>query len=205
MPMGASLFEIVCGTFNKFPTFLYRHLKLSETLEKSVCYCYTSYEMTDQFLWFQVQSTATAAIGIHPIKPDCNSWWISKMQSGREDTLEEWYAIKFCFNLEKMPQNVWNASDFFQPSCMNRASEHQSWLAKRLGLGLLCWGFKEFRKRFRQKRPALFKSDQWYFHQDNAPVHNSILVTDYLTKMASRQFLAVPIVQTCSLRLLLIP
>ena len=24
---------------------------------------------------------------------------------------------------------------------------------------------------------------QWLFHQDNAPVHNSILVTDYLTKM----------------------
>ena len=24
---------------------------------------------------------------------------------------------------------------------------------------------------------------QWYFHQDNAPVHNSILVIDYLTKM----------------------
>ena len=24
---------------------------------------------------------------------------------------------------------------------------------------------------------------QWNFHQDNAPVHNSILVTDYLTKM----------------------
>ena len=24
---------------------------------------------------------------------------------------------------------------------------------------------------------------QWHFHQDNAPVHNSILVTDYLTKM----------------------
>ena len=40
-----------------------------------------------------------------------------------------------------------------------------------------------FRKRFRGKRPALFKSDQWHFHQDNAPVHNSILVTDYLTKM----------------------
>ena len=31
--------------------------------------------------------------------------------------------------------------------------------------------------------PALFKSGQWHFHQDNAPVHNSILVTDYLTKM----------------------
>ena len=32
---------------------------------------------------------------------------------------------------------------------------------------------REFRKRFRRKRPALFKSGQWHFH----------LVTDYLTKM----------------------
>ena len=42
---------------------------------------------------------------------------------------------------------------------------------------------REFRRRFRWKRPALFKSGQWHFDQDNAPVHNSILVTDYLTKM----------------------
>ena len=27
------------------------------------------------------------------------------------------------------------------------------------------------------------KLGRWHFHQDNAPVHNSILVTDYLTKM----------------------
>ena len=42
---------------------------------------------------------------------------------------------------------------------------------------------REFRKRFCQKRSALFKLGQWHFRQDNAPVHNSILVTDYLTKM----------------------
>ena len=42
---------------------------------------------------------------------------------------------------------------------------------------------REFRKRIRRKRPALFKSGQWHFHQDNAPVNNSILVTDNLTKM----------------------
>ena len=42
---------------------------------------------------------------------------------------------------------------------------------------------REFRKRFRRKRPALFKSGQWHLHQDNAPVKNSILVTDHLTKM----------------------
>ena len=105
------------------------------------------------------------------LKPDCHSWWISKMQSGRQDTLEERYAIKFCFKLGKnaatktygMPQTS------FQPSCMNQASVlsgirdsrkaqslwgmmrgvggvkksiHQSWLAKGLGLRLLCWGFK---------------------------------------------------------------
>ena len=52
-----------------------------------------------------------------------------------------------------------------------------------LGLGLLCWGFKGVQDRFRRKRPALFKSALLHIHQDNTPVHNSILVTDYLTKM----------------------
>ena len=42
---------------------------------------------------------------------------------------------------------------------------------------------REFRKRFRRKKPALFKSVQWHFLQDNASVHNSILLIDYLTKM----------------------
>ena len=34
-------------------------------------------------------------------KPDCHCWWISKMQSGRE---EEQYAIKSRFKKEKMPK-----------------------------------------------------------------------------------------------------
>ena len=38
-------------------------------------------------------------------------------------------------------------------------------------------------KRFRRKRLALFKSGQWHFQQDIGPDHNSILVTDYFTKM----------------------
>ena len=46
---------------------------------------------------FRFKWTATAGIGVHPTKkPDCHSWWISKMQS---DTLEERYAIKLCFKL----------------------------------------------------------------------------------------------------------
>ena len=51
------------------------------------------------------------------------------------------------------------------------------------GYGYYVEVLREFGKRFGRKRPALFKSGQWHFHQDNAPVHNSILVTDYLSKI----------------------
>ena len=100
------------------------------------------------------------------LKPDCQSCWISKMQSGREDTIEERYAIKFCFKLGKMPQKrmecfrlllenlAWIEQQFLSGIRDStkaemirsvggvRKSIHQSWLAKGLGLGLRCWGFK---------------------------------------------------------------
>ena len=104
------------------------------------------------------------------LKSDCHSWWISKMQSGREDTLEERYAIKFRFKLGNIPQKcmecfrllfdhlAWIEHQFLsgirdsrKPGSLwemmrgmggVRKSRHQSWLAKGLGLGLLCWGFK---------------------------------------------------------------
>ena len=47
---------------------------------------------SNQRLQLQVEHTL--------LKPDCHSWWISKTQSGREDILEERYAIKFCFATE---------------------------------------------------------------------------------------------------------
>ena len=58
------------------------------------------------------------------LKPDCHSWWISQMQSGREDTLEERYAIKFCFKLWKndATETYGILQTAFLPSCMNRAS-----------------------------------------------------------------------------------
>ena len=54
--------------------------------------------MTHQFLGFQVQMNSYSKNWNTPYCPDCHSWWISKMQS---DTLEERYAIKFCFKLGK--------------------------------------------------------------------------------------------------------
>ena len=45
------------------------------------------------------------------------------MQSGREDTLEERYAIKFCFKLGKNATETHGMlQTAFRPSCMNRAS-----------------------------------------------------------------------------------
>ena len=57
------------------------------------------------------------------LKSDCHNWWISKMQSGLEDTLEERYAIKFCFKLRKNATETYGMlQTAFGASCKNRAS-----------------------------------------------------------------------------------
>ena len=79
-------------------------------------------------------------------------------------------------------------------SCMNRASVfewHKKFKEGRESVrdDERCRRSKEVNKpelRFLGKRPALFKSAQWHLHQNNTPLHNSILVTDYLTKMGSK-------------------
>ena len=124
------------------------------------------------FYDFRFKWTATAAIGIHPTKAWLSQLVNFKNQSGREDTLEERYAIKFCFKLGKnvtetygMLQTVlehlaWIEHQFLSGMRDSRKAEihwgmmrglggvrksiHHSWLAIALGLGLrlLCWGFK---------------------------------------------------------------
>ena len=132
------------------------------------------------------------------------------MQSGREDTLEEQYAIRFCFKLGKNATETHGMlQTAFRSSWMIRAwvfewhkrskegtesvrDDERCGRSKevntpelsgqRVRVTMLRF-LREFRKRFLGKRPALFKSGQWHFQQDNTQVHNSILVTDYLTKM----------------------
>ena len=60
-----------------------------------------------------------------------------------------------------------------------RKSIHQSWLIKKLGLGLLCWGFKEFQEEIPWEEASTLEIWSVAF----PPAHNSILVTGYLTKM----------------------
>ena len=66
------------------------------------------------------------------------------MQSGREDTLEERYAIKFFFKLGKKVTETYVILQIaFRPSCMNRAS--------------VC----EWHKRFKEGRASV-RDDEKY-------------------------------------------
>ena len=124
------------------------------------------------FYDFRLKWTATAVIGIHPtkLKPDRHSWWISKMQSGCQDTLEERYIIKLCFKHGKNARETYGMLQIaFRLSCMNQAwvfEWHKRFkegresvrdderrgrskkvntpqlIGQRLGSGLFCWGFK---------------------------------------------------------------
>ena len=109
-----------------FQTFLYRHSKLSKTLKNSVCYCYTSWWPIFYWPIFMISGSneqLQQELEYTLIKPDCHSWWISKMQSGHKDTLDEWYAIKFCFKLRKNATETYGMLHAaFGASCINRAS-----------------------------------------------------------------------------------
>ena len=83
-----------------------------------------------------------------------------------------------------------------------RKSEHLSWLAKGLGLGLLCWGFKGVQEKIPLEETSTLQigSVQSHFHQNNAPVYNSILIADYLTKspaLAPCNFCLFPKLRDC--------
>ena len=147
----------VYEALNKFPDFFGTGIQNCRRLENLLYYCYTSYEMTDQFLCSNEQLQQQLEYTL--LKPDCHSRWISKK-----------YAIKFCFKLWKNATKTYGMlQTAFGASCINehpflsgirdskkagslwgmmrdvggvRKSIHQSWLAKGLGLGLLYWGFK---------------------------------------------------------------
>ena len=166
------------------------------------------------FYDFSFKWTATAAIGIHPTKAR-----LSQLVNFKNAiwTLEERYAIKFCFKFGKMPCNEsciycydpetkrqssqWKHAGSPRPKKARQSKSthkplmipffdstdmiYMHWVptGQTVNKEYYVEVLREFRKRFLGKRPALFKSGQWHFHQDNAPVHNSILITDYLTKM----------------------
>ena len=95
----------LCGAFNKFPDFFVQALKIVVDSWKFIMLLlYILWQDWPIFMILGSNEQLQQQLEYTLLKPDCHSWWISKMQSGREDTLEEQYAIKFCFKLGKMPQ-----------------------------------------------------------------------------------------------------
>ena len=101
-----SLCVYVCkyirGTFNKFPDFFVPAFKIVVHFQKfSMLFLYILRDEWPSFMTLGSNEQLRQDLEYILLKPDCHSWWISKMQSGHEDTLEERYAIKFCFKLGK--------------------------------------------------------------------------------------------------------
>ena len=71
-----------------------------------------------------------------------------------------------------------------------RKSIYQSWLAKRLGLGLLCWGFEGVQEEILSEEASTLQIGSVAFPPGQ-------YTSPQLHPWASRQFLTVPIVQTC--------
>ena len=155
------------GAFYKFPYFFVLAFKnVVDSWKFSILLIYILWDDWPIFMISGSNEQLQQEFEYTLLKPDCHSWWISKLQSGREDTLEERYAIKFCFKLgENAIETYGMLQTAFEASCMNRASvfewhkrfkegrdsvrgdemcgrlrksEYQSWLIKGLGLGLLC-------------------------------------------------------------------
>ena len=158
------------------------------------------------------------------LKLDCQSWWFSKMLSEREDTLKERYAIKFCFKLGKNAaiETYGMLHTTFGASCMNRASVFE-WckrfkegresmrdnercgrskqvntpelIGQRVGVTMLRFKGSSARDslgRGQHSSNQLSGISTWTMHQSTTP---SLSQTIW-ARWASRQFLALPIVQT---------
>ena len=144
------------------------------------------------FYDFRCKWTATAGIGIHPTKS-----WLSQLVNFKNAiwNLEERYAIKFCFQLGKMPCNEswiycydteakrqsfkWKPAGSPRPQKARQSkSTHQllmipffdstsmiymHWVPTGQTVNKEYYSevLRKFSKRFRRKRPALFKSGQW--------------------------------------------
>ena len=130
----------VDGAFNRFPDFFVQAFKIGiDSWKFTMLLLYILWDDWPTFMISCSNEQLQQELEYTLLKPDCHRWWISKMQSGRE---EERYAIKFCFKLGK------NATEMYgmlqtasRPSCMNRAS--------------VC----EWHKRFKEGRESM-KDDE---------------------------------------------
>ena len=106
----------VRGAFNKFPDYFVQAFKIvvdSWKFSMLLLYILPIFMISGSNEHLQQELKYT------PLKPDCHSWWISKMQSGLEDNS----VLNFCFKLGKNATETYRMlQTAFGPSCVNWAS-----------------------------------------------------------------------------------
>ena len=87
------------GAFNRFPVFFVQAFKIVvDSWRFSMLLLYIVWEDWQIFVISGSNEQLQQQLEYTLLKPDCHSWGLSKMQSGR---MEERYAIKLCFKLGK--------------------------------------------------------------------------------------------------------
>ena len=112
------------GAFNKFLDFFVQTFKIVvDSWKFSMLLLYILWDHWPIFMISASIEQLQQQLEYSLLKPDCHSWWISKMQSGHKDTLEEQNAIKFCFKLGKNATEMYGMlQTAIRSYCMNWAS-----------------------------------------------------------------------------------
>ena len=173
------------------------------------------------FYDFRFKWTATAAIGIHPTKAWVSQLVNFKNAIWTWGHFRRTICNKILFKTWKnatetygMIQTAFRPSCMIEPQFLNdirdsrragslwgmmrsvggiRKSIHQSWLAKGLGLGLLCWGFKGVQQEIPSKEASTLQIGSVAFPPGQCTPSLSQAIWPI---WASRQFLTHPIVHT---------
>ena len=95
-------FLLIRGAFSKFPDFYVQAFKIVvDSWKFSMLLLYILWDDWPIFMISASKEQLQQELEYTLLKPDYHSWWSSKMQSAREDTLDMQYN---CFKLGKMPQ-----------------------------------------------------------------------------------------------------
>ena len=111
----------LCGDFNKFPDFFVQTFRIVvDSWKITMLLLYIFGDDWSIFMILGSNEQLQQHLEYTLLKCNCHSWWISKIRSGREDTLEDCYAIKLCFKLGKMLQK--------RMECFRLLFDHLAWI-----------------------------------------------------------------------------
>ena len=202
------IYIYIRGAFNRFPDFFVQAFRIIVDSWKFIMLLlYILWDDWPIFIISASNEQLQQQLEYTLQKPDCHSWWISKMQSEREGKCHRnaWKAGKiFCGILHESSISFWVADSRKAGSLWGmmrdvegvRKSIHQSWLAKVLGLGLLCWSFKGVQVEIPSEEARTIQIVAVAFPPGQCTSPQLYPCQTIWARWASKQLLTLPIVQT---------